>query len=202
MKTNTILRKGFAFALITLVSLNSLASECYSDWFTNQNKYIAKSSTSRVQQHQYDQWEDRIWRGPIFQCNSSSGGGDCTYRWDQTNYKEYSWGVGVSVDLKGIPLIGSVIGALTPSSSYTSTKGWSQTFAWSQIVKPGYYARPVQIVRRAWTTGIFKGGYEIVPGSNCNGGEGSWYNWNSNATFGGWGAQLEKSRYAKYDIWQ
>lgn len=202
MKIDAILNQGLVFAAATVVSIASIAAECVPDSVSHLKTLVGKSSSGAITTNSYSEWEDWIWRGPIFQCNGDSGGGDCTYRWDQTNYKEYSWGVGVSLNLGGVPVIGPYVGPFTPSATYTKTKGWSQTFAWSQIIRPGYFAQPVQVVRRRWSEGYFRGANRLVKNSSCNNDNGSWYNWDGAATFGHWGAQTETSRFAKYHIWR
>lgn len=202
MKTNTILRKGLVLAMTALVSFNALADECLSDWWTKNNTYVANKYTKRVTQTEAGQWEDWIWQGPIFFCTDSPGTGDCVYRWDQTHYSEYSFAVGLELSLSKVPVLGKYIGEFGFNGTATKLTGWSETYSWSQEIKKDWYARPVKIIYRRWSTGVFQGGLVARPWTECNGGQGTWYRWDSNAKFGGWKAQMETGRFARYHVWQ
>jgi hypothetical protein len=199
MKTKTRALNLSLFVLVASVASIANANECLMDWYTKSAPIVGKSDSAAVSDTQASNtWEDWVWRGPTFYCNPT--GGDCSYTWSKANTAGYSWAVGVKIGLKDIPVVGSAIDSFDINGTYTRTKSWTETFGWSQTIRRGQYAQPVQVVVRRWTQGHFRGADRIIKGSNCSDG-GTWYYWDGQATFGTWSADLETSRYAKYHIY-
>ncbi len=200
MKIRTRALNISLFALVASVASIANANECLMDWYTKSAPVVGKKDSAAIADTQASNtWEDWIWRGPSFYCNPK--GGPCSYAWSQANTAGYSWAVGGKIGLGSVPIVGSTVGSFDLNGTYTSTKSWTESFGWTQTIKAGQYARPVQIVVRRWTEGHFRGADRIIKNSSCSGGDGSWYYWDGEATFGHWSANVESSRYVKYDIY-
>ncbi|PPU90166.1 hypothetical protein [Xanthomonas albilineans] len=154
-------------------------------------------------------WDDWIWRGPSFYCNPK--GLRCNYTWTKANTSGYQWAIGVDLDVSKIPVVGDFLGMFNIKGQYQKQKSYTETFGWSQWLKPGSTAQPVQVVVRRWKAGYFQGGWWRVNGGSCEiirhlgriaySEPGNRYWWDGTASYGNWNAEVEESRYAMYNIW-
>lgn len=179
---------------------NAGAEECLMDWYTKMAYLVGKSDSWAIADTQASNtWDDWIWRGDVFYCNPA--GGQCDYSWKKSNTQSYTWAVGGKIGLGNIPFIGKTIGSFELNGTYSKTSSYTEEFGWSQKINQGYYAQPVQVVVRRWKRGHFQGA-DISTGRGCNGGDGTWYYWKGDATYGQWEANIEQSRYGMYHIWR
>jgi hypothetical protein len=146
-------------------------------------------------------WDDWIWRGPAFYC-TATGKNTCSYMWGQTNTSGYSWSVGIKVDTKNLPILEN-LWPFDASGNYSRNVSYTQSFTWTQTISSGYYAQPVQVVRRRWHSGYFKGMDHRSGNKLCYtimGETGYIYKWDGNATFGSWEGNQEESRFGMYYV--
>ena len=201
MKNNS---KAILLATISLfASGSSLASECLQPH--TENIVLSGKSQAIPRQQARRTWEDWIWRGPIFKCPGNGNTG-CPYRWDNTKTTGYSWSVGASLNLSKIPVVGGALSILGISGNYSQNKSLTTTYSWTINTSPGYYAQPIQVIQRRWTSGEYRGAYQNT-GLGCSFGIASpvtrsWYNWNNNIIAGKWNANIDVGRYATYHIYK
>lgn len=204
-----ILRKNFRTVILSLVSLftvnQSFADSCMRDDFTKNAARIGDNDSWAISKTQAgNTWEDWIWRGPVFRC-PSTGTVSCAYAWNETKTTGYSWGVGTTIDLKGLPIIGGALSLVHVNANYSRTQSFSTSFTWTVNVQPGYYAQPIQVVVRRWVSGDFQG-MQVNTGRKCvwGGGpdvhDGHWYTWDGSLRYGSWETNREESRYATYYV--
>jgi hypothetical protein len=211
MRPARLVRPAFVIAA-ALSSVQAATAEdaCFSKEQSNNYSDFLGDRTSwgiaRKQAHR--NWEDWIWRGAEFHCSSAAG--DCGYSTAQGRSAGYDWSVGVDMKLDNLPVIGSALNMFNIGGQYQHSDSYTETFGWSQQIKPGQHARPLQIVVRRWKSGDFQGGWWRVHGGGCwidNGVRGAGavagnrYWWDGNARYGSWSANVEERRFAMYHVW-
>ncbi|MBT0570143.1 hypothetical protein KIK84_07390 [Curvibacter sp. CHRR-16] len=203
--------KNWALGLATAATLinGALAAEtkCFFDSQTGGAFMMGSGDKSRAinPQPAANDWYDVIYRGDLFYCPGGSGTIDCSHSWGKTQSTTYSWSWGLSTDLGGIKTIGKALGLVSLSAEYGVAKTYTTAFTETIRIKPGYYARPIQVVARRWTQGKYQGvwfrtdstgvEYYISAWKKCQ-----WYWWNDGYNWGKWTSNLEKYRYDTYDV--
>ena len=206
--TQTALRLAVAAAGLAVVGQGFAGdgSYCLDDGVTDNAFAVgsAHDSPAVAKQQASNTWNDWVWRGPKYFC-TATGTLTCTYHWLYSHQEGYEWAAGLSISGGGVPIIGGILKAFDASGSYTRINYWTETFGWDQEIARHYFAQPVQVVVRRWTSGDFKG-VNYNTGNYCrmkaDYADGHKYWWNPNGRFGYWGANLEKDRYAMYHVWQ
>ncbi|WP_158853111.1 hypothetical protein [Saccharothrix deserti] len=153
------------------------------------------TSYARVKQQASKTWEDWIWRGPIYQC--PRGVEQCTYAWGQTKLSGWRWSTGVSMDLAGLKLPGTV------SGDFGRYGEMSTTFTATVYMKPGQYAQPIQKVIRRWRSGDFVGAFRRT-GNTCN--YSSWqkgqeFYWDGGYAWGRWSDNRRQWETGGHHTW-
>jgi hypothetical protein len=205
---------GSALALVLAASTLPLAhagDACFTSGESNNfaSQLGDRTSWGIATQQARNPWDDWIWRGPEFYCNSA--GKDCVYNWTQSNSKAYQWSAGVDMKLDNLPIIGSALNMFNVKGQYQYTSTYMESFGWSQTISPGQRAQPVQVVVRRWKSGYFQGGWWKVDNGSChkaspiagNGAiRGNRYWWDGKMRYGSWSANVEERRFAMYHIWR
>jgi len=193
---------------------NSANVICIANSQTNQAFQVIDNNSVPIPVTQAaNTWDDWTWRGPEFYC-TATGSDLCTYTWGKSQTIGYDFSVGGGFgDLGNIKLLGGTILSLFGlEGSYGYNRSWTETFTWSQQISGGYFAQPVMVVRRRWTSGVFKGTY-YKTNSACSHGDGTggnwnldngtpgfFYWWNPNATFGSWTGNLAVTKFGMYYV--
>ncbi|WP_018609306.1 hypothetical protein [Uliginosibacterium gangwonense] len=213
MKYSNIVKTCVLTLSLVLSAWSAQADECVPYHATRASAFGKNDSGAYIQQQANNTWDDWVWRGPSFFCNSGGGGGGtCTYAWTQAKTTGYQWTVGISVDLKNIPVLGSGfkwLSYLAPfgvNGSYSQSRSYTETFGWTQVINQGYYAQPVQVIRRRWVSGNYRG-MDVDTGRYCSttidsSGDGHMYRWDGNRSFGYWSGNIEVTRFGMYHIWK
>jgi len=207
---------GIGANLLPLVADAETQVTCLANSQTKQAFQIATSKSVPVLISQASNtWDDWTWRGSVFYC-TATGGNVCTYSWGKTQTIGFDFSVGGGFgDLNNVAVLaGSVLSLFVIEGSYGYNKSWSETFSWSQQISGGYFAQPVMVVRRRWTSGVFQGTlYKTA--STCTAGDGTggdfnfdigspgyYYWWNPNARFGSWSGNLAVAKFGMYYVHQ
>ncbi|MEB3767579.1 hypothetical protein [Acinetobacter sp. MD2] len=202
-------KKTAALALsisAAFVSVHATADACFRDDYSHNASRMGDQDSWAIGKTQASTtWDDWIWRGPIFKC-TSTGTISCAYAWNETKTTGYSWGVGTSLDMpKGLPIVGDILSLVHFNANYSRNQSFSTAFTWTVNIQPGYYAQPVQVVVRRWTSGDFQGmqvntGRKCVWGGGSDVHDGHWYTWDGSLRYGSWHTNKEESRYATYYV--
>ncbi len=211
MKANHI---GSALAFVLAAGTLPLAhagDACFTKSESNNfaNQLGDRTSWGIATQQASNTWDDWIWRGPAFYCNPA--GGDCSYNWTQSNTKSYQWSAGVDMKLDNLPIIGSTLNMFNLKGQYQYTSTYTEIFGWTQTIRRGQNAQPVQVVVRRWKRGYFQGGWWKVNDGACSihygtgrsptVTPGNRYWWDGNIHYGDWSANVEERRFGMYHIW-
>ncbi|WP_241572886.1 hypothetical protein [Rosenbergiella nectarea] len=182
--------------MIITVSNVSLAGQCTQD---SGPVFLTNDSKAFETQYNRKTWEDWIWRGPVFKC-PTTGTNNCTYMWGQSQTTGYSWGVGVTLNLDKIPVIGGALSLIGVNGKYDRQQSYTTNYSWNVQMSPGYFAQPIQVVNRRWVTGKYRGATVRNYSKKCAQPSLTFYEWDGNAVAGRWNANVEVSRYATYNI--
>ncbi|MBF7689845.1 hypothetical protein [Acinetobacter pollinis] len=197
--------KHIAVSLLTLISTPLFADECH--YPHNQPLLLGDNSHRIVHQTAYRTWDDWVWRGPEYQCPARSPE-NCKYVFNKTHTTEYSWAVGGTLNLENIPVIGKYMpGSIT--GSYNKNKSLTTSYNWEVSVRPGDFAKPIQVVTRRWMRGVYRGAY-VQTGAMCNGSSKwvlsprpsrhSMYRWDPNKITDQWKTNVAVRTYATYHV--
>lgn len=186
--------------LLSLVVLSLLASPGLAQaqtwcWKGGDSVRSGDTSRTRVKQQAANTFEDWVWRGSTFRCPSNVP--QCTYAWGQSKTTGWSWSTGVSINLAGLKLPGTVSGEFRRSGETTTS------FTYTVFLKPGQYAQPVQKVIRRWQSGDFVGAFRQT-GKTCS--ISSWengkeYYWDGGYPWGSWTRNIRVNDFGTYNVW-
>lgn len=193
--------KVLSYVILTLSAYGTpvFANQCTKD---SGPIFLSKDSKAFATQQASHTWEDWIWRGPVFKC-PSTGTSNCTYMWGEAKTTGYTWGVGVTLNLDKLPVIGEinkVLSLVSLNAKYDQQQTFTTNYSWNVQMMPGYYAQPIQVVVRRWTTGQYRGAIVRDKSVKCAMPSLVYYRWDGNAVAGRWTANIESSRYASYNI--
>lgn len=193
--------KNLSFVVLSLISINTFAADCLQPH--TEAIVLSGKSKAIAQTQARNTWDDWIWRGPIFQC-PTNGTVNCMYQWSKAQTTGYSWQIGGSLNLSKIPVVGGALSIIGINGNYSQNKSLTTTFGWNATISAGYYAQPIQVVKRRWTQGTYKGAY-VNTGLGCKLGIAStptrsWYTWDANKISGLWQSNIETSTYATYYV--
>lgn len=184
-----------AASQVAMFSGAARANECLTDRSTGNKAAVGKKDSWAIErQHASTTWQDWIWRGTKA-AGYCEGPHACGYHYTKTITTGYSYTVGVELGLGGIPVIGGVLGLVTPSGNYQRRQEMSTAFSIDTTYDAGWSIYPVQAVIRQWVSGNFRG-MDVNTGQGCSqtigsSGNGHIYRWDGNRTFGNWSANKE-----------
>ncbi|GAB3041321.1 hypothetical protein GCM10027155_01760 [Acinetobacter apis] len=193
--------KKIMCCVLSFVSLSTFAAECLQP--ETAPVALSKKSRAFAQTQARNTWEDWIWRGPLFRC-PANGTQSCAYQWSEAKTTGYSWQIGGGLNLSKIPVIGEYLSILSLSGNYTNNKSLTTTFGWTATIQPGWYAQPIQVIKRRWKSGSYRGAF-VNTGLGCSRGIAapvtkSWYRWDDNKVAGKWASNIAESNYSSYNI--
>ena len=207
----TLVRRVLALvAAVFVISSANAGDACFSKEQSNNYSNLLGDHNSwgiatRQARHTWDDW---VWRGPENYCNPA--GGDCSYAWTKANTTGYNWSVGVDMKFDKIPVVGDALSMFNVKGQYQYSASYTESFGWTQQIRRGQHAQPVQVVVRRWKSGYFNGGWWRVNGGGCwvsrgfrgaGAVAGNRYWWDGNAHWGSWSANVEDHRFGMYHIW-
>lgn len=195
-------RRGFrpavllALVLLTMVSAPGFAQAATWCWKGGDNVRSGDTSWARVKQQAQNTWEDHVWRGDTFRCPASVS--QCTYAWGHSKTTGWRWSTGVSVNLAGLKLPGTV------NAEFQRYGETTTSFTYTVFLKPGQYAQPVQKVIRRWQSGDFVGAFRLT-GKTCS--ISSWengreYYWDGGYGWGNWSRNIRVNDFGTYNVWR
>jgi hypothetical protein len=198
MKFDTLIQCTVIFAASFLQIEPAIAKECLADRDTNQAYQVGKNTSWAISIQQASKtFQDWIWRGDTFRCNSVSGvAAPCTYTWTKSRSNGYTVSGCAALEANNIPVIGGALDLIHLDASYGRTVTNTESTGWSQQVPGGKYATFVEVVVRRWTQGVFQG-MDQNTGQKCSiddSGTGSYwipghyYDWNGSARYCNWTA--------------
>ncbi|MCF8999966.1 hypothetical protein [Acinetobacter nectaris] len=198
--------KHIVLSILTITSTQIFADECL--YPRNEPLVMGDGSQKLIQQQARNTWDDWIWRGDVYKCQSV-GVQRCDYQWSKAVATAYAWNVGGTLNLGSIPVVGKYLpGSI--NAGYTKTKTVTTTFGWNVSLQPGYSAQPIQVVTRRWMRGVYKGAY-IQTGGKCDGGgigqlfrpaRTSMYRWDPNRIATSWSSNVALRTYATYHVFR
>jgi hypothetical protein len=187
--------------LLSLVVLSLFASPGLAQaqtwcWKGGENVRSGDTSRTRVKQQAAKTWEDWVWRGSTFRCPTNVP--QCTYAWGQSKTTGWSYTTGVSIDLAGLKLPGSL------SAEFQRRGETTTSFTYTVFLRPGQYAQPVQKVVRRWQSGDFVGAFR-TNGRTCS--ISSWdngreYYWDARYAWGNWSRNVRVNDFGTYHVWK
>ncbi len=211
MRKSRLFRPALVIAAaLSSVQAATVEDACFSkEQSNNYSEFLGDRASWGIARKQADRtWEDWIWKGAEFHCKAE--GDDCNYSPAQGLRSGYDWSTGVDMTLDHLPVIGTALNMFNISGQYQYSDSYTERFGWSQQLKRGQRARPVQVVVRRWKSGDFQGGWWRVNHGECwidNGVRGTGavagnrYWWDGNARYGNWSANVEERRFAMYHVW-
>ncbi|ESK40660.1 hypothetical protein P256_01115 [Acinetobacter nectaris CIP 110549] len=198
--------KHIVLSILTITSTQIFADECL--YPRNEPLVMGDGSQKLIQQQARNTWDDWIWRGDVYKCQSV-GVQRCDYQWSKAVATAYAWNVGGTLNFDKIPTIGKYL-PFSINAGYTRTKTVTTTFGWNVSLQPGYSAQPIQVVTRRWMRGVYKGAY-IQTGGKCDGGgvgqlfrpaRTSMYRWDPNRIATSWTSNVAVRTYATYHVFR
>lgn len=198
--------KRVVLSILAISSMNTFADECL--YPRNEPLVLGDGSKKLIYQQAKNTWDDWIWRGDIYKCQST-GVQRCDYQWSKAVANAYAWNVGGTLNLDKLPVIGKYLpGSI--NAGYTKTKTITTTFGWNVSLEPGYSAQPIQVVTRRWMRGVYKGVY-VQTGEKCYGtkikyvfnpSRTSVYRWDANRIGTSWTSNVAQGTYATYHVFK
>lgn len=199
--------KHIAVSLLAITSTQIFADECL--YPNNAPLVLGDGSQKIIQQQAHNTWQDWIWRGQVYKCQSV-GVQRCDYQWSKAVATAYAWNIGGTLNLDKLPVVGKYLpGSI--NGGFTKTKTLTTTFGWNVSLEPGYSAQPIQVVTRRWMRGVYKGVY-VQTGGMCNGStkwaisprpdRTSMYRWDANRIGTSWQSNVAVNSYATYHVFK
>ncbi|MBF7689847.1 hypothetical protein [Acinetobacter pollinis] len=199
--------KHIAVSLLAITSTQIFADECL--YPNNAPLVLGDGSQKIIQQQARNTWQDWIWRGQVYKCQSV-GVQRCDYQWSKAVATAYAWNIGGTLNLDELPVVGKYLpGSI--NGGFTKTKTLTTTFGWNVSLEPGYSAQPIQVVTRRWMRGVYKGVY-VQTGGMCNGStkwaisprpdRTSMYRWDANRIGTSWQSNVAVNSYATYHVFK
>ena len=178
-----------------------MVTECLADSVSEgfDGVFLEGVTRAEVTEQAANTWDDWIWKGESYICSSDAKRCEYSLGKSHTSSTNFSIGGLAQFGNRNSPSKSWLNAFLFVIPNYTKVEEYTTDFSTKINFKPGDTVYPIQVATRRWRSGIYRGGYFKLAGSDAcsadGGGSGHWYvraedrpwgTWSDNYVVGEW----------------